>query len=68
MNDPRQLFVDKCLQGICVYCGRVPDTGYHSPSKVALDAPYPENLPVVEACVGCNPSFSLDKQYLACFS
>lgn len=28
-----------------------PDTRYHCPFKVVLDAPYPENLPVVEAFV-----------------
>jgi len=67
MNDPRKLFVDERLQGICVYCGTVPNTRDHCPSKVLLDAPYPENLPVVEACVKCNQSFSLDEQYLACF-
>lgn len=67
MNDPRKLFVDDRLRGRCVYCGRRPDTRDHCPSKVLLDEPYPPNLPVVEACLACNQSFSLDEQYLACF-
>jgi hypothetical protein len=67
MNDPRKLFVDERLKGICVYCGATPDTRDHCPSKGLLDEPYPANLPVVEACASCNQSFSLDEQYLACF-
>ena len=53
--------------GMCVYCGTYPDTRDHVPSKVLLDEPYPPELPVVGACQGCNASFSLDEQYLACF-
>jgi hypothetical protein len=64
--DPRKLFVDKRLVGLCVYCGAVPDSRDHCPSKVLLDDPFPEDLPVVEACIACNNSFSLDEQYLAC--
>lgn len=67
MNDPRKLFIDERLRNICVYCGTVPNTRDHCPSKVLLDLPYPQNLPVVEACEKCNQSFSLDEQYLACF-
>ncbi|MBV7427241.1 MULTISPECIES: hypothetical protein [unclassified Acidovorax] len=67
MEDPGKLFVDERLTGICVYCGTMPDTRDHCPSKVLLDEPYPPNLPVVEACLACNKSFSLDEQYLACF-
>lgn len=66
VNDPRKLFVDERLKGICVYCGARPDTKDHCPSKVLLDEPYPPNLPVVEACATCNQSFSLDEQYMAC--
>jgi hypothetical protein len=51
----------------CVYCG---DGGIktrdHVPSKVLLDAPYPENLPVLPACAGCNASFAADEEYVAC--
>jgi hypothetical protein len=32
-----------------------------------LDDPFPENMPVVDACTICNGGFSLDEQYLACF-
>ncbi|MGE1001456.1 hypothetical protein [Ralstonia pseudosolanacearum] len=67
MEEPGELFVDDRLTGICVYCGTRPDTRDHCPSKVLLDEPYPANLPVVEACLACNQSFSLDEQYVACF-
>lgn len=36
------------------------------PSRVLLDEPYPDGLPVVPACAPCNASFSLDEEYLAC--
>lgn len=65
--DPRHLFIDERLTGMCVYCGAQPDTRDHVPSKVLLDEPYPAQLPVVGACESCNASFSLDEQYLACF-
>lgn len=38
----------------------------HVPSKVLLDKPHPENLPVVQACEKCNQGYSLDEEYLAC--
>jgi hypothetical protein len=65
--DPRHLFMDERLTGMCVYCGAQPETRDHVPSKVLLDEPYPPELPVVGACERCNASFSLDEQYLACF-
>lgn len=65
--DPRHLFIDERLTGMCVYCGTHPNTRDHVPSKVLLDEPYPPELPVVGACERCNVSFSLDEQYLACF-
>lgn len=65
--DPRHLFMDSRLTGMCVYCGDRPATRDHVPSKVLLDEPYPAELPVVGACTECNSSFSLDEQYLACF-
>ena len=67
MMDPRHLFIDERHTGMCVYCGTHPDTRDHVPSKVLLDEPYPPELPVVGACQGCNASFSMDEQYLACF-
>lgn len=64
----RQLreFSDERLRGVCTYCGSLPDTRDHVPSRVFLDEPYPCNLPVVPACRECNDSFSLDEEYLAC--
>lgn len=42
------------------------ETRDHVPSRVLLDEPYPDNLPVVPACESCNLSFSKDEEYLAC--
>jgi hypothetical protein len=64
--DPRKLFVDSRLTGLCIYCGASPDSRDHCPSRVLLDDPFPADLPVVEACKSCNESFSADEQYLAC--
>lgn len=50
----------------CAFCGGRTGTCDHCPSKVFLDKPYPENLPVVFACSDCNGGFSLDEEYLAC--
>jgi hypothetical protein len=56
---------DRLLQG-CIHCGGPPQTRDHVPSRVFLDPPFPENLPVVFACRSCNSSFSRDEEYLAC--
>ncbi|MDP2030882.1 MAG: hypothetical protein Q8K12_14690 [Thiobacillus sp.] len=50
----------------CIYCGAQNNTREHVPSRVLLDKPYPENLPVVGACHPCNNGFSKDEEYLAC--
>ncbi len=65
--DPRHLFADNRLLGVCVYCGKAPSTRDHIPSRVLLDEPFPDNLPVADCCETCNDGFSLDEQYLACF-
>lgn len=49
----------------CCYCGNRADTVDHVPSKVLLDLPYPDNLPVVPCCKTCNKGFSLDEEYVA---
>jgi hypothetical protein len=36
------------------------------PSRILLDKPFPENLPVVPCCDKCNQGFSLDEEYFAC--
>lgn len=67
MVDQLRDFSDERLRGGCVFCdAKVEDTRDHVPSRVLLDRPYPENLPVVPACEPCNNGFSLDEQYLAC--
>ena len=64
--DPKKLFIDERLKGHCAYCGAVSDTRDHTPSKVLLDEPYPDNLPVTGACSKCNGGFSADEEYLSC--
>ncbi|MCI1091311.1 hypothetical protein MOQ21_16595 [Stenotrophomonas maltophilia] len=59
-------YSDERLYSGCVYCGMTVETREHVPSKVFLDMPYPENLPVVGSCKECNEGFSRDEQYVAC--
>lgn len=64
--DPRQLFFDERLKGGCAYCGAPPRTRDHVPSRVLLDKPYPQDLPVVGACAKCNNGFSPHERAAAC--
>lgn len=59
-------FSDDRLEQMCCYCGDIPDTRDHVPSKVLLNDPFPENLPVVPCCNTCNQDFSKDEEYFAC--
>lgn len=59
-------FSDTRLDNMCSYCGDFQDTRDHVPSRILLDEPYPENLPVVPCCYKCNQGFSLDEEYFAC--
>lgn len=63
--DPKKLFTDDRFNGSCVYCGGSPDTRDHVPSRILLDDPMPDNLPVVAACSPCNRGFSMDEEYVA---
>jgi hypothetical protein len=58
-------YADERLVNGCIYCGGPEETREHVPSRVFLDSPFPENLPVVGACKSCNNGFSQDEQYLA---
>jgi hypothetical protein len=58
-GDNRQL-------AFCAFCGGETETRDHCPSRVLLDEPYPDNLPVVPACAKCNSRFSADEEYFAC--
>lgn len=64
-------FVDERQKSWCIHCGAwvgdVETNRDHVPSKVLLRKPYPENLPVVETCVGCNSGFSADEEYCYLF-
>jgi len=59
-------FSDHRLDEMCSYCGGTPETRDHVPSRILLDNPFPENLPVVPCCEKCNQDFSLDEEYFAC--
>ncbi len=60
------IYSDQRLEGRCVYCGGSPETRDHVPSKVLLESPFPENLPIVSCCNKCNQGFSKDEEYLSC--
>lgn len=60
-------FSDDRLDYNCSYCGQGTETRDHVPSKILIDKPYPDNLPVVLCCEKCNNDFSLDEEYFACF-
>lgn len=59
-------FSDQRLDEMCSYCGDTPETRDHVPSRILLDNPFPDNLPVVPCCEKCNQDFSLDEEYFAC--
>jgi hypothetical protein len=61
-----QSYADERLVASCIYCGHITETRDHVPSRILLDEPYPENLPVVPSCATCNAGFSLDEEYFAC--
>lgn len=65
MEQLKDLSDDRLFVG-CAYCDEPTSTRDHVPSRVFLDAPFPENLPVVAACESCNRGFSLDEEYVAC--
>lgn len=59
-------YSDERTRAFCVHCGGATATRDHVPSRVLLDEPYPENLPVVPCCGKCNNALSLDEEYFAC--
>jgi len=62
-----KIFSDKRLDYSCSYCGGdTPVTRDHVPSRILLDDPFPENLPIVGCCQKCNNDFSKDEEYFAC--
>lgn len=64
--DPRQLFADDRHAAFCVFCGEAPSTREHVVSRVLLDEPLPDDLPMVGSCCRCNSGFSRDEVYVAC--
>lgn len=59
-------FSDDRWSAFCAFRGAPPKTRDHVPPKIFPDKPYPENLPVVGACLSCNKDASLDEEYVAC--
>jgi hypothetical protein len=66
MNQLKNLADSRLING-CIYCGGPAQSKDHVPSRVLLEPPYPENLPVVGCCEDCNQGFSKDEEYVACF-
>jgi hypothetical protein len=64
--DPRKLFADERYSGQCIFCGAKPETREHVASRVLLDEPFPDDLPLVASCHACNHGISRDEEYLAC--
>lgn len=64
-------FVDDRQKSWCIQCGawigEVDTNKDHVPSKVLLQKPLPDNLPVVATCTACNSGFSADEEYLSLF-
>jgi len=64
-------YVDERLNSWCIHCGTpistVDSNKDHVPSKALLEKPYPDNLPTVLICAGCNNGFSRDEEYMAVF-
>jgi hypothetical protein len=60
-------YADKRQTSLCAYCGeyKTKFTRDHTPSKVFLNKPYPNNLYVLSACFTCNNNFSFDEEYVA---
>jgi hypothetical protein len=63
--DQLRSYADDRLVNGCIYCGGPEQTRDHAPSRVFLDAPLPDNLPIVAACWSCNNSYSSDEEYVA---
>jgi hypothetical protein len=64
--DQLHSFADSRLVVGCLYCSASTENREHIPSRVLLDEPYPDNLPIMPSCVACNRGFSLDEEYFAC--
>lgn len=64
-------YSDERNKGWCIHCGaslaRFKKTKDHTPSKILLESPYPENLATTEVCGPCNQGFSKDEEYLVAF-
>ena len=62
-------FVDTRQKAWCIHCGAslgsVQTSRDHVPSKVLLNRPLPENVPVVTICAPCNASFARDEEYVS---
>ena len=64
--DQLEPYADERSVAYCVHCAGGTDTRDHCPSRLLLDKPYPENLPLLPSCTSCNRGFSFDEEYFAC--
>lgn len=59
---------NKRFDSMCIYCHtNIANSREHLPSRIFLDAPYPEGYSIVPACKDCNGGFSPDEVYVSCF-
>lgn len=66
VTDYLESFADARLIANCIHCAGPTETRDHVPSRILLDEPYPDNLPILPACAACNCGYSLDEEYFAC--
>jgi len=57
---------DRRVAAWCAYCGGVPSTRDHVPSRVLLDEPHDRGSPFVGSCFECNNGLSAMETYVAC--
>ena len=66
-----QDFADQRQKSWCIHCGKwintVETNRDHVPTKGLLQRPLPANVSVVEICMPCNSSFSVDEEYTIAF-
>lgn len=62
---------DRRQKAWCIHCGgwitQLKTNKDHAPSKVLLDKPFPENLPLMKVCQPCNQGFAEDEEYVGAF-
>jgi hypothetical protein len=64
-------YSDRRNKAWCIHCsralGEVETNRDHVPTRGLLQAPLPENVPVIPVCLDCNKGFSPDEEYTIAF-